>query len=180
MNNIFKQRQNISAGKRVFVGLSGGVDSGVSAALLQEEGYDVTGVFIRIVVPGYPCTAGTDRIDAMRVATHLRIPFLEVDFSKEYEEEVFRPSIKGFAKGETPNPDILCNRQIKFGKFFEFCKSRGADYIATGHYARIVKQMERKQVETSIAQHDGASIAIRQQANMRARRDFVSRSYTRG
>src|SRR3989344_5132602 len=99
MRNIFKQKQNISAHKRVFVGLSGGVDSAVSAALLQKEGYDVTGVFIRIVVPGYPCTAGQDRIDAMRVAAHLKIPFLEVDFSKEYEEEIFRPSIAGLAEG---------------------------------------------------------------------------------
>lgn len=119
------------------MGLSGGVDSAVSAALLQKEGYEVTGVFIHIVVPGYPCTAGADRVDAMRVAAHLRIPFLQVDFSKEYEEEVFRPSIEGFAGGETPNPDTLCNREIKFGKFFEFCKSRGADFIATGHYAQL-------------------------------------------
>ena len=136
MMNIFKQKPNTSAVK-VFVGLSGGVDSAVSAALLQKEGYEVTGVFIRIVVPGYPCTAGADRIDAMRVAAHLRIPFLEVDFSKEYEREVFKPSIQEFAKGETPNPDTLCNREIKFGKFFEFCRSRGADYIATGHYVRL-------------------------------------------
>ncbi len=125
--------------QKVFVGPSGGVDSAVSAALLQKEGYEVTGVFIRIVIPGYPCTAGQDRIDAMRVAAHLKISFIEVDFSKEYEQEVFRPSLKGFREGETPNPDILCNRQIKFGKFFEFCKSRGADLIATGHYARITK-----------------------------------------
>src|SRR3989344_2179125 len=135
MSNIFKQKPNISAPK-AFVGLSGGVDSAVSAALLQKEGYAVTGVFIRIVVPGYPCTAGQDRIDAMRVAAHLRVPFLEVDFSESYEKEVFRPSIEGFAEGETSNPDVLCNRQIKFGRFFEFCTSRGADFIATGHYAQ--------------------------------------------
>ena len=122
---------------KVFVGLSGGVDSAVAAALLQKKGYDVVGVFIKIVVPGYPCTAGVDRIDAMRVAAHLRIPFLEVDFSKEYEKNVFKPSIAEFSKGRTPNPDVLCNREIKFGTFFEFCKSHGADFIATGHYAGV-------------------------------------------
>ena len=121
---------------KIFVGLSGGVDSAVSAALLQKEGYDVTGVFIKIVVPGYPCTAGQDRLDAMRVAAHLKIPFIELDLSKEYEQEVFKESLKGFGGGQTPNPDAMCNRQIKFGAFYRFAKSRGADYIATGHYAQ--------------------------------------------
>jgi tRNA-specific 2-thiouridylase len=138
MRSIFKQKQNTS-GVKVFVGLSGGVDSAVSAALLQEQGYEVTGVFIRIVVPGYPCTAGQDRIDAMRVAAHLKIPFLEVDFSDEYVKEVFRPSLAEFERGETPNPDVLCNRAIKFGSFFEYANARGADLIATGHYARSVE-----------------------------------------
>src|ERR1700722_18143329 len=98
---------------KIFVGLSGGVDSAVSAALLKQQGHDVTGVFIKIVVPGYPCTAGQDRLDAMRVAAHLKIEFLELDLSKEYEQEVFKESIRGFEAGETPNPDALCNRQIK-------------------------------------------------------------------
>jgi tRNA-specific 2-thiouridylase len=128
-------------GKTVFVGLSGGVDSAVSAALLQQQGYDVVGVFIRIVVEGYPCTAGVDRVDAMRVAAHLKIPFVEIDFSKEYERQVFDVSIEGFERGETPNPDVLCNRQVKFGTFYEFCKSKGADYIATGHYARVASAL---------------------------------------
>lgn len=136
MTNTFRQKQNISTA-RVFVGLSGGVDSATAAALLKAQGYDVVGVFIRIVVPGYPCTAGKDRIDAMRAASHLKIPFIEVDFSKEYQQEVFEPSLKEFEEGETPNPDVLCNRQIKFGKFFTYCKSRGADLVATGHYTRV-------------------------------------------
>ena len=108
----------------------------MSAALLKREGYEVTGVFIRIVLLGYPCTAGADRLDAMRVAAHLRIPFIELDLSREYEKEVFRESVEGFAKGETPNPDALCNRQIKFGAFYRFAQAHGADYIATGHYAQ--------------------------------------------
>ncbi|MBP9711190.1 MAG: tRNA 2-thiouridine(34) synthase MnmA [Candidatus Pacebacteria bacterium] len=122
--------------KKAFVGLSGGVDSAVSAALLKSHGYDVTGVFIRIAISGYPCPAAQDRIDAMRVAAHLKIPFKEVDLSKEYEQEVFRPSIEEFAKGRTPNPDTLCNEKIKFGIFFAYCMQEGADFVATGHYAQ--------------------------------------------
>lgn len=121
----------------MFVGLSGGVDSAVSAALLKKEGYDVTGVFIKIAIEGYPCPAAEDRRSAMRVAAHLDIPFLEIDLSEEYEKEVFRISLNEFSRGRTPNPDTLCNREIKFGKFFDFAMSRGADYIATGHYARV-------------------------------------------
>ncbi len=123
--------------KRVFVGLSGGVDSAVSAALLQKDGCEVTGVFIRIVVPGYPCTAGQDKVDAMRVAAHLRIPFLEIDLSEAYKKKVFDESIKAFAAGRTPNPDTLCNKEIKFGLFYTFATSQGADFVATGHYAQI-------------------------------------------
>jgi tRNA-specific 2-thiouridylase len=129
--NIFPKK-----GVRVFVGLSGGVDSAVSAALLVQAGYDVTGVFIRIALPGYPCAAGVDKLDAMRVAAKLGIPFMELDLSKQYEEEVFKSSIDEFKKGKTPNPDALCNREIKFGAFFEFAKQHGADMVATGHYAQ--------------------------------------------
>lgn len=122
--------------KKVYVGLSGGVDSAVCAALLQKEGYDVTGVFIRIALPGYPCSAGEDKISAMRVAAHLKIPFIEIDLSEEYENHVFKNTIKEFGKGRTPNPDVLCNREIKFGAFYQFARSSGADLVATGHYAQ--------------------------------------------
>jgi len=124
-------------GKKVFVGLSGGVDSAVSAALLKRGGYDVTGVFITIVIPGYPCPAAEDRLSCMRVAAHLDIPFLEVDLSREYEQEVFKPSIAEWKRGKTPNPDTLCNEKIKFGIFFDWCFSKGADVVATGHYAQL-------------------------------------------
>lgn len=123
--------------KKVFVGLSGGVDSAVSAALLARDGYDVTGVFIRIAIAGYPCPAAEDRLDAMRVAAHLKIPFREVDLSDEYVREVFRPSIRAYAEGHTPNPDTLCNEKIKFGAFFDYCMQSGADAVATGHYAQV-------------------------------------------
>jgi len=136
MPSIWRKRENTSTKPRVFVGLSGGVDSAVSAALLKREGYDVTGVFIRIAIEGYPCPAAQDRIEAMRVAAHLDIPFVEIDLSKEYERRVFDISMQEFTRGRTPNPDSLCNREIKFGTFFEFAKAHGADFVATGHYAR--------------------------------------------
>lgn len=126
-----------TSGKKVFVGLSGGVDSAVSAALLVSQGYDVTGVFIRIALPGYPCSAGIDKLDAMRVAAKLEIPFLEIDLSKAYQEGVFKESLDEFKKGRTPNPDTLCNREIKFGAFFTFAMQQGADFVATGHYAQV-------------------------------------------
>ena len=137
MRNILRTKENISNKTQVFVGLSGGVDSAVSAALLKEAGYDVTGVFIRIALPGYPCSAGSDKISAMRVAAHLHIPFREIDLSKEYEKEVFRTSVREFARGRTPNPDVLCNRDIKFGAFYNYAREQGADFIATGHYAKV-------------------------------------------
>lgn len=122
---------------RVFVGLSGGVDSAVSAALLVSQGYDVVGVFIRISLPGYPCSAGVDKIEAMRVAAHLSIPFMEIDLSANYAAAVLATTLEEYAKGNTPNPDTLCNREIKFGAFYDFARAHGADYIATGHYAQV-------------------------------------------
>src|SRR3989344_3831120 len=138
--HMFWQKQK---GKKLFVGLSSGVDSAVSATLLQQQGYDVTGVFIRIVIDGYPCTAGEDKVDAMRVAAHLRIPFFTVDLSKEYTKRVFEVSVAEFAKGRTPNPDALCNREIKFGLFFDWCIAQGADFVATGHYAQVENEQGR-------------------------------------
>lgn len=123
--------------QKVYVGLSGGVDSAASAALLLKNGYEVVGAFITIVVDGYPCTAGADRLDAMRAAAHLKIPFVEIDLSKEYQERVFKESIAEFEKGRTPNPDTLCNREIKFGLFYEWARAQGADMVATGHYAQV-------------------------------------------
>lgn len=138
MRSILPTSGNTStaSGKKVFVGISGGVDSGLSAALLKRQGYDVTGVFIKIAISGYPCPAGEDRLEAMRVAAHLKIPFIEIDLSKEYEKEIFRPAIASFAAGITPNPDTLCNEKIKFGHFYAFARAQGAQYVATGHYAQ--------------------------------------------
>ncbi|MBI4080080.1 tRNA 2-thiouridine(34) synthase MnmA [Candidatus Kaiserbacteria bacterium] len=123
---------------KVFVGLSGGVDSAVAAALLKEQGHDVTGVFIKIWQPEFiECTWREDRLDAMRVAAALGIPFREVDLSEQYKKEVVDTMLADYARGITPNPDVACNRVIKFGHFAKWAHENGADYIATGHYARI-------------------------------------------
>lgn len=126
--------------QKVFVGLSGGVDSAVSAALLQKAGFDVTGVFIKVWTPDFlPCTWREDRRDAMRVCAHLRIPFLTLDLEKEYKKEVVDYMIREYSVGRTPNPDVMCNKSIKFGAFYRFARKNGADFVATGHYAQIKK-----------------------------------------
>jgi tRNA-uridine 2-sulfurtransferase len=137
-------------GKRVFVGLSGGVDSAVSAALLQQAGADVVGVFIKgWYPPGMPCTWSEDRADAMRAAAHLRIPFYTLDASKEYKEGVIEYLLREYAAGRTPNPDIMCNREVKFGAFWRFAKDNGADFIATGHYSQQSKGVLSRGVDTA-------------------------------
>ena len=124
----------------IVVGLSGGVDSATSAALLKEEGFQVVGAFIKIWQPEFiECTWAKDRLDAMRVATVLGIPFREVDLSQEYKKEVIGRMIASYESGETPNPDVVCNRTIKFGAFAKWARENGADAIATGHYARVRK-----------------------------------------
>ncbi len=124
--------------KKIYVGLSGGVDSSVSVALLLHAGAKVTGVFIKgWYPPGLPCTWASDRIDAMRVAARLGIPFYTLDASAQYKKNVIDYLIAEYAVGRTPNPDVFCNRDIKFGVFARDAFKRGADYIATGHYARL-------------------------------------------
>ena len=125
----------------VFVGLSGGVDSAVSAALLKNGGHTVVGAFIKIWQPEFiECRWREDRLDAMRVAAALEIPFREIDLSDEYKRSVILETVQGYERGSTPNPDVLCNRHIKFGAFAAWAFSQGADVIATGHYARIEKE----------------------------------------
>lgn len=121
--------------KKIFVGLSGGVDSAVSAALLQKAGARVTGVFIKgWYPPGMPCTWAADRRDAMRVAARLHIPFHTLDASAEYKKSVIDYLLAEYRAGRTPNPDVMCNREVKFGAFYRFAKDARADAIATGHY----------------------------------------------
>lgn len=126
--------------KKVVVGMSGGVDSSVAAHLLIEQGYEVVGLFMRNWheedESGH-CTAEEDFRDVRRVSAILGIPYYVVDFSEEYTNRVFNHFVEEYKHGRTPNPDVLCNREIKFDAFAGFARSFGADYIATGHYARL-------------------------------------------
>lgn len=121
--------------KKVFVGLSGGVDSSVAAFLLKKQGYEVTGVFLKCF--NLDGCAERDAEDARRVAEHLRIPFYVFDFEEEYKRAVVEEMVKGYREGITPNPDVLCNREIKFGLFLKKALALGADYVATGHYVKL-------------------------------------------
>jgi tRNA-specific 2-thiouridylase len=123
--------------KNVFVAMSGGVDSSVAAALLKKQGYDVTGVFAKGWYPeGMVCGWKEERRDAIRAAAKLGIPFLTFDFSKEYEKKVVEYMKKEYAANRTPNPDVMCNKYIKFGLFLEKALKMGTDCIATGHYVK--------------------------------------------
>ncbi|MGB3023635.1 MAG: tRNA 2-thiouridine(34) synthase MnmA [Candidatus Saccharimonadales bacterium] len=123
---------------RVYVGLSGGVDSSVAAALLVDRGYDVTGVYMKNWtedLPGMKCPWADDLADAKRVAVQLGIPFRVYDFQSEYKQRVVDYMITEYQAGRTPNPDIMCNQEVKFKLFLEAALADGADMIATGHYA---------------------------------------------
>lgn len=123
--------------KKAFVGMSGGVDSSVAAAILKQEGYDVVGVFIKIWLPELSnCDWRAERRDAIRVAAKIGIPLVTLDLSEEYKRLVVDYLLKEYKNGRTPNPDVMCNKEIKFGVFYREAIKRGADFVATGHYAK--------------------------------------------
>ncbi len=127
-------------GARVAVGMSGGVDSSVAALLLKEAGYDVVGLFMRNweeTDENGVCSADDDFEDVKRVCEAIGMPYYTVNFAKEYLDRVFSYFLKEYAAGRTPNPDVLCNREAKFGPFKEYAKALGADLVATGHYCGV-------------------------------------------
>ena len=122
--------------------MSGGVDSSVAAALLKQKGYEVIGAHMRCFnVDG---CAEQDAEDALRAAEVLGIPFYVFDFEKEYKDKVVNYMIDGYKNGITPNPDVMCNKEIKFGLFFKKAIAMGADYIATGHYVRLLPSADNE------------------------------------
>ena len=147
--------------KRVVVGLSGGVDSSVTAHLLKEQGYEVIGLFMKnwhddSVTISDECPWLEDSNDAMIVADKLGIPFQTVDLSEQYKERIVDYMFNEYEKGRTPNPDVLCNREIKFDVFMDIALSLGADYVATGHYCRKGEEIiDGKPVYKLLAGKDG-------------------------
>ncbi|GEK91485.1 tRNA 2-thiouridine(34) synthase MnmA [Alkalibacterium kapii] len=129
-----------NAETRVVVGMSGGVDSSLTALLLKEQGYDVIGVFMKNwddTDENGVCTATEDYKDVGLVANKIGIPYYSINFEEEYWDKVFQYFLDEYKKGRTPNPDVMCNKEIKFKAFLEYAMSLGADYVATGHYARV-------------------------------------------
>lgn len=125
---------------KIYVGMSGGVDSSLSAALLVEAGHDVTGVYMKNWsqdLPGMKCPWAEDLADAKRVAVQLGIDFKVFDFEKQYKQKVVDYMVEEYVRGRTPNPDIMCNQEVKFRLFLEAAIEDGAEMIATGHYARV-------------------------------------------
>jgi len=141
------KQTNTPLKRKVFVAMSGGVDSSVAALLLQKQDYDLVGCYIKGWYPAssasksqaFYCSWKEDRRDAMRVCAKLGMPFITVDAEKEYKKEVVDYMISEYKAGRTPNPDIMCNKSVKFGVFLKKALAMGADYIATGHYVRKLK-----------------------------------------
>lgn len=137
---------------KVYVGMSGGVDSSLTAALLKEQGYDVTGVYMKNWtedLPGMKCPWADDLADAKRVAVQLGIDFKVFDFENEYKHKVVDYMIEEYKLGRTPNPDIMCNQEVKFKLFLETALEDGADMIATGHYARVQDGVLKQAVDAN-------------------------------
>ena len=135
--------------KRVVLGMSGGVDSSVAAILLKEQGYEVIGVFMKNwdeEDENGVCMADEDYKDVVSVAEQLGIPYYSINFVKEYWERVFEYFLSEYRLARTPNPDVMCNKEIKFKAFLEYAEKLGADYIATGHYARLIEDKDGKKV----------------------------------
>src|SRR3990167_3771272 len=145
--------------KKVFVMMSGGVDSSVAALLLKKQGYNVIGIFMRCFnIDG--CQE-RDAEDARRVAEKLKIPFYVWDFEKEYKRRVVKYMVDGYRQGITPNPDVMCNKEIKFGLFFDRAIAAGADYVSTGHYVWLRRTVTSDKLQETRKRKSVSHIAYR-------------------
>ena len=137
--------------QKVFVGVSGGVDSSVALALLKEQEYDVTGVFLKVWYPDWmPCDWKEERRSAMRVCATLGVAHITLDCQAEYKKEVVDYMIREYSLGRVPNPDIFCNKYVKFGVFLKKALEMGADFVATGHYAQVVNNKGVFELQESV------------------------------
>jgi len=160
----------------VYMGMSGGVDSSVSAYILKQAGFDVHGVFIKTWQPDdIECTWKDDRRDAMRICAVLGIPFETIYLEDEYKQHVADYMIREYSRGRTPNPDIMCNKHVKFGGFYTTALESGADFVATGHYAKtktVVKMPRSISAEEQKARYDVADVYL-----MKARDEVKDQTY---
>lgn len=150
---------------RVVVGMSGGVDSSVAALLLKEQGYDVVGIFMKNwddTDENGVCTATEDYEDVIRVCEQIDIPYYAVNFEKQYWDKVFTYFLEEYKLGRTPNPDVMCNKEIKFKAFMDHALSLGADYLATGHYAKIVSHDGHVEMHRGVDQNKDQTYFLNQ------------------
>lgn len=168
--------------KKIAIGISGGVDSAVSAYLLKKQGYDVMGVFMKNwneEDENGICTADQDFEDVRRICDTIDIPYYSVNFAREYWEKVFSIFLDEYKAGRTPNPDVLCNKEIKFKAFLDFCLEIGAEQIATGHYCRVNKMFGTRLLKGRDERKDQSYFLCTLEAKQLERVEFPVGGYTK-
>lgn len=168
--------------RKIAIGISGGVDSAVSAYLLKKQGYDVMGVFMKNwneEDENGVCTANQDFEDVRRICDTIDIPYYSVNFAREYWEKVFSIFLEEYKAGRTPNPDVLCNKEIKFKAFLDFCMEIGAEEIATGHYCRVNKLCGTRLIKGRDTRKDQSYFLCTLEAKQLERVQFPVGGYTK-